>query len=385
MSNGNTASSPTNDLLLRAARGEKTERSPVWVMRQAGRYLPEFRKVRETHGFFDICRTPELAMEVTMQPIRRYEGLLDGAIIFSDILVIPQALDMEVIMNPGPVFPRPIKTEEEMEAMINKTITPDDLGAKLNYVYEAIKLTTKALENKIPLFGFVGAPWTLFAYMTSGGGGSALNGSKATSFDTAKGWIQVHPELSVRLLEKLARVCALHLVNQIKAGCQIVQVFDSWAGELNDYDFAHFSLPYLRMVSTLVKEELTQEHIPLVPMIVFAKGANLPHQLQQLSQAGYSGMSLDWKVQPAYAIEALGPASTKIALQGNLDPAILHTNHETIKKYVKLMFDKEAGGFLAHLPHIANLGHGITPGVDPEAMRTFLEAIHLESTKIRQT
>ncbi|POW21957.1 hypothetical protein PSHT_01790 [Puccinia striiformis] len=370
MSNGNTASSPTNDLLLRAARGEKTERSPVWVMRQAGRYLPEFRK--GNHGFFDICRTPELAMEVTMQPIRRYEGLLDGAIIFSDILVIPQALDMEVIMNPGPVFPRPIKTEEEMEAMINKTITPDDLGAKLNYVYEAIKLTTKALENKD-------------SSLRLRGGGSALNGSKATSFDTAKSWIQVHPELSVRLLEKLARVCALHLVNQIKAGCQIVQVFDSWAGELNDYDFAHFSLPYLRMVSTLVKEELTQEHIPLVPMIVFAKGANLPHQLQQLSQAGYSGMSLDWKVQPAYAIEALGPASTKIALQGNLDPAILHTNHETIKKYVKLMFDKEAGGFLAHLPHIANLGHGITPGVDPEAMRTFLEAIHLESTKIRQT
>ncbi|KAI9607907.1 hypothetical protein H4Q26_005357 [Puccinia striiformis f. sp. tritici PST-130] len=284
-------------------------------------------------------------------------------------------------MNPGPVFPRPITTEEEMEAMINKTITPDDLGAKLNYVYEAIKLTTKALEtNSLRLrrrsldFVCIHDQW---------GGGSALNASKATSFDTAKGWIQVHPELSVRLLEKLARVCALHLVNQIKAGCQIVQVFDSWAGELNDYDFAHFSLPYLRMVSTLVKEELTQEHIPLVPMIVFAKGANLPHQLQQLSQAGYSGMSLDWKVQPAYAIEALGPASTKIALQGNLDPAILHTNHETIKKYVKLMFDKEAGGFLAHLPHIANLGHGITPGVDPEAMRTFLEAIHLESTKIR--
>ncbi|WAR62674.1 hypothetical protein PtB15_15B261 [Puccinia triticina] len=376
---------PENDLLLRASRGEKTERSPVWVMRQAGRYLPEFRKLRESHGFFDICRTPELAMEVTMQPIRRYEGLLDGAIIFSDILVIPQALDMEVIMNPGPIFPSPITSTEQMEEMINKTITPEELKLKLNYVYEAIKLTTAALENRIPLFGFVGAPWTLFAYMTSGGSGSGLNGSKATSFDTAKSWIQMEPQLSSRLLEKLARVCALHLVNQIKAGCQIVQVFDSWAGELSDYDFTHFSLPYLRMVSTLVKENLTQESIAPVPMVVFAKGANLPHQLRQLAESGYSAMSLDWKVQPAYAIEALGAASNKIALQGNLDPAVLHTNHETIKKYVRLMFTKEAGGFLGHLPHITNLGHGITPGVDPEAMRTFLEAVHEESAKIRQS
>ncbi|KAA1086804.1 Uroporphyrinogen decarboxylase in heme biosynthesis [Puccinia graminis f. sp. tritici] len=381
-----TNNSPTNDLLLRAARGEKTERSPVWVMRQAGRYLPEFRKLRESHGFFEICRTPELATEVTMQPIKRYEGLLDGAIIFSDILVIPQALEMEVIMNPGPIFPNPISSKEQMEEMINKKISPEELKEKLNYVYEAIKLTTLELQNRIPLFGFVGAPWTLFAYMTSGGGGSGLNASKATSFDTAKNWIQVHPELSARLLEKLALVCALHLVNQIEAGCQIVQVFDSWAGELSDYDFEHFSLPYLRRVSTLVKEGLSQANIHPVPMVVFAKGANLPHQLQQLASSGYSTVSLDWKVRPAYAIEALESLSNSIALQGNLDPAVLHTDHQTIKKYVRLMFaNQEAGGFLPHLPHITNLGHGITPGVDPEAMRTFLEAVHEESTKIRQS
>jgi uroporphyrinogen decarboxylase len=326
-----------------------------------------------------------------MQPIRRYEGLLDGAIIFSDILVIPQALDMEVIMNPGPIFPAPITTAEEMVEMVERRLTAEELKRKLNYVYEAIKLTSGELAERIPLIGFVGAPWTLFAYMTSGGGGSGggggagagLNGSKATSFDTAKRWLQTQPELAGRLLEKLAQICALHLANQVVAGCQLVQVFDSWAGELSDYDFAHFSLPYLQRVATLLTHHLAEENLDPVPMIVFAKGANLPGQLQQLAQAGYSAISLDWKVRPAYAIHALGPASDTIALQGNLDPAILHTNHDTIKKYVQIMFDKEHGGFQGHLPHIANLGHGITPGVDPEAMRTFLQAVHDESAKIR--
>jgi len=378
---------PKNDLLLRAARGEKTERSPVWVMRQAGRYLPEFRKVRETHGFFEICRTPELAMEVTMQPIRRYEGLLDGAIIFSDILVIPQAMGMEVVMEPGPVFPRPIGTREEMVAMIEKEIRAEEVRERLRYVYEAIKLTRTALENRIPLIGFVGAPWTLFAYMTSGGSGGGINGSKATSFDRAKRWIQVEPELSAGLLSKLAHICAQHLVNQILAGCQLVQVFDSWAGELCDYDWAHFSLPYLARVCSLVKQQLSAENLGhhQVPIIVFAKGAHLPHQLRQLAAAGYSAISLDWKVRPSYAVEALGPASHHVALQGNLDPAILHTNPHTIAQYVHRMFDPQHGGFLPTLPHIANLGHGITPGVDPENMKAFLLAVHHESSNSRKS
>lgn len=321
-----------------------------------------------------------------MQPVRRYEGLLDGAIIFSDILVIPQAMGMEVVMDPGPIFPRPIGTREEMLAMIEKEIQAEEVRERLSYVYEAIRLTRRALENRIPLIGFVGAPWTLFAYMTSGGSHGGINGSKATSFDTAKRWIQVHPDLSVQLLTKLAHICALHLVNQITAGCQLVQVFDSWAGELCDYDWVHFCLPYLELVCSLVKQQLSHENLGHdVPMIVFAKGAHLPHQLRRLADAGYSAISLDWKVRPSYAIEALGPASHHVALQGNLDPAILHTNPHTISQYVKRMFDPQHGGFLPNLPHIANLGHGITPGVDPENMKAFLQAVHQESSNTRKS
>ncbi|KAI8453021.1 Uroporphyrinogen decarboxylase [Phakopsora pachyrhizi] len=370
-----------NDLLIRAASGKVTERSPVWVMRQAGRYLPEFRKVRESHGFFEICRTPSLAMEITMQPIRRYKNLLDGAIIFSDILVIPQAFEMEVIMNPGPIFTKPIGSIEEMEEMIKKPLDEKILMNKLGYVYEAIELTIEALESEIPLIGFVGAPWTLFAYMTSGGSTgvsssankvSGLSGSKATSFDVAKNWLFEQPDLSCRLLEKLSTVCAIHLSNQIKAGCQLGQVFDSWAGELSPFDFKRFSLPYLRRVS---------EHVPL---IVFAKGANQADHLRLLSESGYSTIGLDWKVDASYVIDSLGQNSTRVALQGNLDPAVLHSSHESIRSYVRRMFDTQHGGFRGDLPHIANLGHGITPGVDPELMKTFLESVHEEGRKARQ-
>lgn len=380
---------PKNDLLIRAASGNPTERSPVWVMRQAGRYLPEFRKLRESHEFFEICRTPTLATEITMQPIKRYKGLLDAAIIFSDILVIPQALDMEVIMKPGPIFPNPIKSVQEMKEMIEKPIEEIELKSKLQYVYDAIELTVEALENEIPLIGFVGAPWTLFAYMTSGGGGSGtastgLNASKATSFDTAKKWLFEEPELSIKLLEKLSIVCAIHLLHQIKAGCQVIQVFDSWAGELNSYDFKHFSLPFLIRIAQLVKEGLMKDNLEAVPMIVFAKGANQSDQLKLLSESGYTTIGLDWKVEPEFAIKSLESNSTRIALQGNLDPAILHSSPESIRRYVKLMFDRSNGGFRGDLPHIANLGHGITPGVDPECMRAFLEAVHEESRKARE-
>ncbi|KAH9814195.1 Uroporphyrinogen decarboxylase [Melampsora americana] len=378
---------PKNDILIRAASGIPTERSPVWVMRQAGRYLPEFRKLRESHDFFEICRTPTLATEITMQPILRYKGLLDAAIIFSDILVIPQALDMEVLMKPGPIFPNPIQTIEEMNEMINKPIDEVTLKSKLQYVYDAIELTIDSLKSEIPLIGFVGAPWTLFAYMTSGGSGSTstgLNPSKATSFDTAKRWLFEEPELSIKLLEKLSIVCSIHLLYQIKAGCQVVQVFDSWAGELNSYDFKHFSLPFLIRIAQLVKEGLIEDQLPIVPMIVFAKGANQSDQLNLLSESGYSTIGLDWKVEPEFAIDSLKSNSTRIGLQGNLDPAILHSSPESIKRYVKIMFDKSKGGFRADLPHIANLGHGITPGVDPECMRAFLEAVHEESRKARE-
>lgn len=321
-----------------------------------------------------------------MQPINRYKDLLDAAIIFSDILVIPQALDMEVIMSPGPIFPNPITTREAMEEMINRPIRDEDFEKKLKYVYEAIKLTVDALQSEIPLIGFVGAPWTLFAYMTSGGGSSGgLNGSKATSFDAAKKWLFLEPELSLRLLDKLASVCALHLVNQVKSGCHVIQVFDSWAGELSTYDFKKFSLPFLRKIASLVKANLIDSLIDPVPMIIFAKGVNQSDMLKALSDSGYTTVGLDWKIEPSFAIKSLEQNSTHVCLQGNLDPAILHSSPDAIKRYVKIMFDKTNGGFRGDLPHIANLGHGITPGVDPECMRTFLEAVHDEGRKARST
>ncbi|KAI8452014.1 Uroporphyrinogen decarboxylase [Phakopsora pachyrhizi] len=296
-------------------------------------------------------------MEITMQPIRRYKNLLDGAIIFSDILVIPQAFEME-----------------EMEEMIKKPLDEKILMNKLGYVYEAIELTIEALESEIPLIGFVGAPWTLFAYMTSGGSTgvsssankvSGLSGSKATSFDVAKNWL-------------------FEQTGSIKAGCQLGQVFDSWAGELSPFDFKRFSLPYLRRVSDMVKEDLQKSGIEPVPLIVFAKGANQADHLRLLSESGYSTIGLDWKVDASYVIDSLGQNSTRVALQGNLDPAVLHSSHESIRSYVRRMFDTQHGGFRGDLPHIANLGHGITPGVDPELMKTFLESVHEEGRKARQ-
>lgn len=200
-----------NDLILRAARGEETERAPVWVMRQAGRYLPEFRAIREKHEFFECCRTPELACEITMQPIRRYSGLLDAAIIFSDILVVPQALGMVVEMLPGkgPSFPEPLNEPKDMERLKKKV----DVDRELGYVFEAIKLTRKELNGEVPLIGFCGAPWTLMAYMIEGGG--------SRTFEKAKRWLFQHRERSMELLERIADVCIDFLVGQVLAGAQV--------------------------------------------------------------------------------------------------------------------------------------------------------------------
>jgi uroporphyrinogen decarboxylase len=201
-----------NDLLIRAALGKPTPRSPVWVMRQAGRYLPEFRELRKHHDFFTICRTPELAREITIQPIRRYSGLLDAAIIFSDILVVPQALGMEVEMLPekGPHFPNPISSVDEAKAIVDRHV---DVEKELGYVYKAIELTRRELDGEVPLIGFAGAPWTLFAYMVEGGG--------SKTFAAAKRWLYDHPKESLALLEKIADVTAQYLVGQIRAGAQV--------------------------------------------------------------------------------------------------------------------------------------------------------------------
>ncbi|KAF7301613.1 Uroporphyrinogen decarboxylase [Mycena indigotica] len=350
-----------NDLLLRAARGEKTERAPVWVMRQAGRYLPEFREVRKTHEFFDICRTPALATEITVQPIRRYTGLLDAAIIFSDILVIPQAMGMEVLMNPGPEFPDPLSTPADI-AKLRDVV---DVNKELGYVFEALTQTRIALAGEVPLIGFCGAPWTLFAYMVEGGG--------SKTFQKVKTWIFKYPEESKALLIRIADVCIDFLVGQVKAGAQLLQVFDSWAGELSPHDFDTFSRPSLEYIARGVRERLGADR---VPMTLFAKGAN--YALASLAESsGYDTLGLDWLVDP---LEARRLVNDKVALQGNMDPGVLYGGREAIEATVKRMCD----GFTANggcRAWIANLGHGITPGVDPEDLRWFFECVHKYSAR----
>lgn len=376
-----------NDIIIRAARGEDTERTPVWVMRQAGRYLPEFRKLREDHDFFECCRNPELASEITLQPIRRYEGLLDAAVIFSDILVIPQAMGMRVEMLPGkgPHFPEPLQTPADV-SKLKKVDVQKDLG----YVLEAIELTRQKLAGRVPVIGFCGAPWTLMAYMIEGGG--------SKSFEKAKRWLFEWPEESKVLLERLTSVCARFLAAQVCSGAQLLQVFDSWAGELTPHDFRTFALPYLRQIAKEVRDSLACLSTLPPPMIVFAKGA-LGHSLADISRSGYDVVALDYTIEPAAARKALveaGTGGTKlseksgqrgaghyVALQGNLDPAILYASPQVIEARVDRMLRSRHGGFGPGGALIANLGHGITPGVDPESLRAFLLAVRRISKEIR--
>ncbi|EPT03177.1 hypothetical protein FOMPIDRAFT_1028863 [Fomitopsis schrenkii] len=348
-----------NDLLLRAARGEQTERAPVWVMRQAGRYLPEFREVRAKHGFFEVCRTPELATEVTLQPIRRYAGLLDAAIIFSDILVVPQAMGMTVEMNPGPFFPEPLNTPAD----VARLRTHVDVDAELGYVFAAITRTRHELAGAVPLIGFCGAPWTLFSYM--------VEGETSRTYTKAKTWLFKHPEESKALLMRIADVCIDFLVGQIKAGAQLVQVFDSWAGELAPHHFREFALPALKHIASSVRAKLEAQNIAPVPMTLFPKGTN--SLLAELAEhSGYDVIGVDWCVD---AIDARRTVGALVALQGNLDPNVLYGGREAIEREVKRMCGQFRDG-KAPKGWIANLGHGITPGVDPEDMRFFLECVH---------
>lgn len=379
-----------NDLILRAARGQQTERAPVWIMRQAGRYLPEFRKLRESHDFFTCCRVPSLACEITLQPIRRFAGLLDAAIIFSDILVIPQAMGLTVEMLPakGPHFPEPLTTPKEMERLRKKV----DVEKELGYVFEAITMTRKELLGEVPLIGFCGAPWTLMAYMIEGGG--------SKSFEKAKRWLYDYPEQSKELLQRIADVCVDFLVGQVKAGAQMLQVFDSWAGELSPYHFRTYSLPYLRTIASSVRERLACSSYACVPMICFAKGA-LGHSLPEVAKAGYDVVALDWTVEPDVArkvvdmtlphaaskkraakAEGSNEAGHRIALQGNMDPSVLYASKEAIEQEVERMLRAKKGGFGGQGAYIANLGHGITPGVDPEHLKCYLKAIQRVSREV---
>ncbi|EDO15109.1 hypothetical protein Kpol_1071p16 [Vanderwaltozyma polyspora DSM 70294] len=349
-----------NDLMLRAARGEAVERPPCWIMRQAGRYLPEYHEAKAGRDFFETCRDAEVAAEITIQPVRRYRGLLDAAIIFSDILVIPQAMGMkvELIEGKGPHFPEPLRTPEDVEKVLNYKV---DVLKELDWAFKAITLTRMQLQGEVPLFGFCGGPWTLLVYMSEGGG--------SRLFRFAKQWINEYPELSHKLLQKITDVAIEFLAQQVVAGAQILQVFESWGGELSSADFDEFSLPYLKQIAEKVPKRLLELGITEnVPMTVFAKGSW--YALDKLCSSGYQTVSLDWSWDPEEAVKI---NNNRVTLQGNLDPGAIYGTNEIITKKTEKMIKGFGGG---KKNYIVNFGHGTHPFMDTEKIRFFLEECH---------
>jgi uroporphyrinogen decarboxylase len=333
-----------NDLIIRTLRGEATERTPVWMMRQAGRYLPDYMKLKEKYTFFERCQKPELAAEISIQPVEQIG--VDAAIIFSDILVVPQAMGMEVQMveGKGPFLPDPIKSVADLDRLI-----VPDVNAGLGYVFDALRLTKKRLDGRVPLIGFAGAPWTLLCYMVQG------KGSK--TFDEAKEFCYTQPAAAHRLLQMITDTTIAYLKGQAGSGADIVQIFDSWGGLLGPDDFEELSLQYIRQIVDAVRKE--------VLTIIFAKGAW--HSLEAMAATGAHGLGIDWCIRPQTARQLAG---SSIVLQGNFDPAKLLSPVDLIRQEVGDMLDAFEGHH-----HIANLGHGILPNVPVENARAFVDAV----------
>ncbi|MCT3648713.1 uroporphyrinogen decarboxylase [Elizabethkingia anophelis] len=333
-----------NDLYLRALKGETVERPPVWMMRQAGRYLPEFIALRDKYDFFTRCQTPELAAEITVQPIRRFP--LDAAILFSDILVVPQAMGIDFKMkeNVGPWLDNPIRTKEAVEQIV-----VPDVDDTLSYVFDAITLTLEHLNNEIPLIGFAGSPWTILCYCVEG------KGSKA--FDIAKSFCFQQPEAAHQLLQKITDTTIAYLKRKVEKGVSAVQVFDSWGGMLSPADYQEFSWKYINQIVEALS--------PLTEVVVFAKGCW--YALEDMAKSKASALGVDWTVTPEIARKLTGG---NISLQGNFDPARLHSSPETIRKMVHEMIDR-----FGKDKYIANLGHGILPNIPVENAEAFIRAV----------
>ncbi|MEW5798104.1 MAG: uroporphyrinogen decarboxylase [Bacteroidota bacterium] len=342
-----------NDLLIRAARRQHVERTPVWFMRQAGRYLPEYRAVRAKADFLTLCKTPELAAEVTVQPVELIG--VDAAIIFSDILVVPEAMGMELIVEEGkggPRFPKPVRSSEDINAL--RAVDPN---SGLRYVMDAIRLSKQRLSDEVPLIGFSGSPWTLAAYMVEG------KGSK--DFRHAKEMIFSKPQQAHLLLQRLAQSVAEYLSAQVDAGADIVQIFDTWGGILAQEEFEEFSLLYIQKIVEQVKKKN-------VPVIVFCKDCG--HSLKKIADIGADVVGLDWSTDIGKARNAVGK---KVALQGNLDPTMLFSTPERIEHGVQSILQKYGNG----AGHIFNLGHGILPETPVENVKTFINAVKTFSTQ----
>ncbi|WP_341902060.1 MULTISPECIES: uroporphyrinogen decarboxylase [Fluviicola] len=341
-----------NDLILRAAKGEDIERYPVWLMRQAGRILPEYRAVRESvSGFKELVENPALAAEVTIQPVDILD--VDAAIIFSDILVVPEAMNIpyQMIEKRGPWFEHTIRSEEEAKRLEFDFDVEDRLG----YVLEAIRLTVKQLNGRVPVIGFAGAPWTILCYMVEG------HGSK--TFSEARKLLYTNPTLAHQLLQHVTDVTIAYLKAQVKAGASMIQVFDSWAGILGTEQYATFSLPYLSQIASAIED---------VPVTLFSKGAFT--SIPALAKLDCNTIGLDWNMDIPAMRSLIGDSRT---LQGNLDPCALYGSHQSIE----LETIKMLNSFGNNKRHIVNLGHGVYPDVDPEKVKTFIKTVKSYETK----
>jgi len=341
-----------NDLFLKACKRQPVARTPIWIMRQAGRYLPEYRDIRKKYDFLTMCKTPELAAEVTLQPVDLIG--VDAAIIFSDILVIPEAMGMnlKIIESKGPVLYNPIRTINDIKRL--KEVDPTK---NLKYILDAVSLTKKELNGRVPLIGFAGSPWTLMTYMVEGGG--------SKSFSEIKKFIYTQPKAAHLLLNKIADAVADYLTAKIRAGANAVQIFDTWGGLLSPDDYEEFSLTYIEKIISRIRHKDE-------PIIVFAKGVHF--KMNKLVNCGADVIGLDWTMEIGKVRSKFGE---KVALQGNLDPTVLYADKNKIKnEAIKVL--KSFGN---HNGHIFNLGHGILSDVSPENAKYLVDIVKEESKK----
>jgi uroporphyrinogen decarboxylase len=350
-----------NDIFIRALLKQPVEKTPVWMMRQAGRYLPEYRKIRAQAGsFLELCTNPELACEVTLQPLERFD--FDAAILFSDILTIPDAMGLGLyfVEGEGPKFKSPVRTAAD----IDRLPLPDP-ETDLRYVIDAVRLIRKNLQGRVPLIGFSGSPWTLATYM--------VEGSSSKSFQKVKALMYESPLLMHKMLDKLAQSVAAYLNAQIAAGAQTVMLFDTWGGMLTSEDYLEFSLRYARQVRELLQTNYNGQQIPA---ILFTKGGGL--WLETMAESGYDALGLDWQTDIGLARSRVGE---QVALQGNMDPVTLYANPDVIREKVKQVIDKYGAGS----GHVFNLGHGILPDINPEHVKVMVDAVHEFSPAYHQS
>jgi len=337
---------------LRALRRESVDMTPIWIMRQAGRYLPEYRATRERAGsFLALAKTPELACEVTLQPLERFP--LDAAILFSDILTVPDAmgLGLHFVEGEGPKLARPLRTAAD----IDKLGVPEP-ETDLRYVMDAVRLVRRELADRVPLIGFAGSPWTLACYMIEGEGSSSFSRAKALAWNDAP--------LMHRLLDTLAQAVARYLAGQAAAGAQALMVFDTWGGFLGPAQFREFSMRWLGEIVARLKSDPIARDLPIV---LFSKGAN--SHLEGLADTGCAALGVDWTIDIGEARKRVGD---RVALQGNLDPAVLAADEKAIVREARAVIDS----FGAHPGHVFNLGHGITPDIDPTRVAVLVDAVH---------